>query len=437
MTKWHSKPINFSPLKRRNIEADFSGGEITNDAGALVLREVDNKLNLTASMAKHIKDPRDPNRVDHQVQTMLKQRIFGLSLAYEDLNDHTPLRKDIGFQIATGETGTLASPSTLCRLEQWADRETMIGLHQEIFKLFISQFDKPPNSITLDFDATDNPVHGDQVAGYYHGYYRHECFLPLYVYCGRFPLVSYLRPSWMDQAKHAWAILALLVKALRKAWPEVEIIFRADGGFCREKIFSWCDRNNVKYIAGLAKNSVLERLSQVEIEQAEERYQLTDEKQRIFSSFTYKAGSWNEERPVVVKAEHTDWGSNPRYVVTNIEGDSQHLYENIYCARGEMENRIKEVQLDLFADRTSCHEWWPNQLRLLFSTFSQILIETIRSRFLNDTQLAKATANSIRLKLLKAAAIIVHNSRRIRFLFSSNYVYQKPFQELVESINTS
>ena len=437
MTECYSSSFEFSPLKGRKIEANFSGGDITSDAGALILREVDKKLRLSSSIAQHIKDPRNPKRIIHCVETMVKQRIFGLTLAYEDLNDHDMLRKDTGFQFSHDQLGALASPSTLCRLEQWADRETAINLHQELFKQFISQYTSSPKSIILDFDATDDPVHGKQVAGFYHGYYRHECFLPLHVYCGRFPLVSYLRPSWMDPAKHAWAILALLVKALRKVWPELEIIFRADGGVRRDKILSWCDRHNVHYIVGFSSNTVLERLAQPTITQAKNLHQLTGEKQRIFDHFLYQAGSWKKPRTIILKAEHTISGANPRYLVTNLEGDAKHIYDHVYCARGEMENRIKEIQLDLFADRTSCHEWWPNQLRLLFSTFSQVLIEMLRSRFLHQTQWANATANSIRLKLLKVAAVVVHNTRRIRFLLSTHYVYQGEFRNLVQAINTS
>ena len=437
MTKCYSNPLLFSPLKRRKIEVEFSGGDITTDAGALLLREIDQELDLSSSIAKHIKDQRDPRLITHQLETLIKQRLFGIALAYEDLNDHNELRKDAGLQTAAGQFDTLASPSTLCRLEQWADRKTAIGLHQELFNQFVKQFKCTPKQLILDFDATDDPVHGNQVGKFYHGYYRHECFLPLHVYCGHFPLVSYLRPSWMDPAKHTLAILSLLVKALRKQWPEVEIIFRGDAGFCRDKFMRWCDRQSVKYILGLGQNAALNRFSQSEINSAEKAFESTGEKQRLFKSFLYQAGSWKAERQVIVKAEHTYYGSNPRYIVTNLLGSAQHLYEQMYCARGDMENRIKEIQLDLFADRTSCHEWWPNQLRLLFSTFAYVLVHTLRSKYLASTRWAKSTIGTIRLKFLKVAAVVIQNTRRIRFLFSSHYVYQNDFCELVKAINTS
>jgi hypothetical protein len=429
--------LKFSPLKRRKIEAEFSGGDITTDAGALLLREVDKKLHLCRSLTQHIQDPRRPELITHQLETLIRQRIFAIALAYEDVNDHDQLRKDAGFKIAVSEPDLLASSSTLCRLEQWAERKTAIGFHQALFKQFIKQFKSAPKQLILDFDATDDPTHGNQVGKFYHGYYRHECFLPLHVYCGHFPLVSYLRPSWMDPAKHTWAILSLLVKALRKQWPEVEIIFRGDGGFCRDKIMRWCERHRVKFIIGLGKNEALYRLSKTEIDQAALEFERTGEKQRIFNRFLYKAGSWKNERVVIVKAEHTYYGDNPRYIVTNLSDSAQSLYEEVYCARGEMENRIKEIQLDLFADRTSCHEWWPNQLRLLFSSFAYVLVHTLRSKYLSGTKWAKSTIGTLRLKLLKVAAVVIQNTRRIRFLLSSHYVYQSDFQALVNRLNTS
>ena len=437
MTKCYSNPLQFSPLKRKKVEAEFSGGDITSDAGALLLREVDKKLKLCSSLVPHIQDPRCQDLVTHKLESLIRQRIFGIALAYEDLNDHENLRKDAGFKVSVNELEDLASPSTLCRLEQWADRETAIGLHQVLFTQFVKQFKSAPKELMLDFDATDDLVHGDQVGKFYHGYYRHECFLPLHVYCGRFPLVSYLRPSWMDPAKHTWAILSLLVKALRKQWPEVEITFRADGGFCRDKIMRWCERHDVKFILGLGKNEALYRLSQNQINQAEYEFEATRQKQRIFNSFLYQAGTWKNKRKVIVKAEHTLYGANPRYIVTNLPGSAQSLYEQVYCARGEMENRIKEIQLDLFADRTSCHEWWPNQLRLLFSSCAYVLVHTLRAKCLSGTRWAKSTIGTLRLKFLKIAAIVIQNTRRVRFLFNSHYVYQNDFKTLVHSLNTS
>ncbi len=437
MTKCYTNPLPFSSIKGRKIEADFSGGDITSDAGALLLRESNRQLKLSQAIAQGIQDPRDSRYIEHELETMVKQRLFGLALGYEDLNDHTELRKDVGLQISADQESVLASASTLNRLEQWADRQTSVSLHQILFNQFVSQCAVAPTQLILDFDATDDPVHGDQIGKFYHGYYRHECFLPLHVYCGRFPLVSYLRPSWMDPAKHAWAILKLLVKALRNEWPDVEIIFRGDSAFSKPKMMSWCERNNVGYVLGIGKNQVLTRLSQAEIEQAERLYEQNGIKQRIFTSVMYQASSWVSQRRVIVKAEHTLYGANPRYVVSNLEGSDTDIYDTVYCARGEMENRIKEIQADLFSDRTSCHQWWPNQLRLLFSTFAQVLVNNIRAKYLSGTRWACATVNTIRLTFLKIAAVIVSNTRRIRFLMPSHYPHQRAFSKLVEQLNSS
>ena len=262
---------------------------------------------------------------------------------------------------------------------------------------------------------------------FFHGYYNHHCFLPLYVFCGDQLLVSYLRPSHIDGAKHAWAILALLVRRLRQAWPEVRIILRGDSGFCRHRLLSWCERHDVGYIVGLAKNErLLKRIDHAMVI-VQQLFDLTEEKQREFFQFHYAAGTWHRQRKVIAKLEITGKGRNPRFIVTNLEGDKQALYDKLYCARGEMENRIKEQQLGLFADRTSAHHWWPNQFRLLLSSLAYVLMEAIRRIALEGTELARAQVTTLRLKLLKVGAVILLNTRRIRFLLSSAYPYQELF----------
>ena len=426
--------IEFPPFKRRKIEAQFSGGAITSDGGVMLLRAVDQQVGLTERIAEKMHDSRDPNRVQHQLVDLLRQRVYGLACGYEDLNDHETLRNDIAFQTAVEKDLALGSPSTLCRFEQSADKRLMWSIHEELLNQFIASYEKAPESLILDFDATDDPVHGEQEGRFFHGYYRHYCFLPLYVFCGHHCLVSYLRPSNIDGAKHSWAILALLVKRLRQAWPEVDITFRGDGGFCRHKMLNWCERHGINYIVGLAKNQRLKRLSQPWTEQAEQRYQTEQKKQRLFTDFQYKAETWTHERRVILKAEHMSQGSNPRYVVTNLEEDAQTLYEKVYCARGDMENRIKEQQLDLFADRTSCSLWWPNQFRLMLSTIAYTLINAIRKIALQQTELAQATCATIRLKLFKIGAVVIRNTRRIRLLFSSHYPYRSLFQTISQRL---
>jgi len=296
-------------------------------------------------------------------------------------------------------------------------------MHEVLVEKFIASFAGAPAELVLDFDATDDRVHGLQEGRFFHGYYGDWCFLPLYVFCGEQLLVSYLRPSNIDAARHSWAILKLLVGRLRQAWPEVKILLRGDSGFCRWKMLRWCERHGVDYIVGLAKNTRLLALAGELLQQAAAGHGQSGQKQRLFGWLDYAADTWDRQRRVIVKAEHSEKGSNPRFVVSSLAGDAQAIYDGIYCARGEMENRIKEQQLGLFADRTSCHGWWANQLRLLLSSAAYVLLETIRRVGLRGTELCKAQATTIRLKLLKIGTVILRNTRRIRLLFSSAYPY--------------
>lgn len=438
MTVCSQDSFEFPALKisqtTRKIEVQFSGGEVTSDAGVLLLREVDRKLGLTKEFSKHLADPRNPNLVEHTTLDMLRQRVYGLCLGYEDLNDQQTLRNDTAIQTAVGKDSILASPPTLCRFENRGDRMAAIACHKILLDKFIASHKSAPAELILDFDATDDIVHGNQVGKFFHGYYENYCFLPLYVYCGDQLLASYLRPSNIDGAKHAWAIASLLVKELRKKWPDVKIIFRGDSGFCRQKMLRWFEQNNVGYIVGIPSNAVIKRKTNDLILQAEEEFKKTELKQKLFSEVNYAAKTWDNERRVIVKAEHNDQGENTRYVVTNLEGTPQDLYEKLYCARGEMENRIKEQQLDLFGDRTSCHDWWPNQFRVLLSGLAYVLMETIRREGLQKTELAQAQVGTIRLKLLKIGAVVVRNTRRIKLLLSSHYPYQELFRNLAQNL---
>jgi hypothetical protein len=431
MTNCTGKLFEFPACKRRKVEAEFSGGDVTSDGGILLLRQVDRRLGLTAAVSKFLKDPRDPNKVVHKLHDLVRQRVFGLALGYEDLNDHQTLRDDPGFQAGVDRVERLAGSSTLCRWENQADKDIFWGFHNLMVDQLIASFSSPPKELILDFDATDDPVHGKQDGRFFHGYYDSYCFLPLYVFCGDQPLVAYLRPANIDGAKHTGAMLKWLVGRLRKMWPQVKIIFRGDSGFCRHILLGWCERNGVNYIIGLAKNNRLRNMSKDVLDEAALLYEQTEEKQRLFSDFMYAAGSWKRERRVILREEHSWKGSNPRFVVTDLEGDGQELYEQGYCARGEMENRIKEQQLFLFADRTSCHDWWANQFRLFLSTMAYMLLETMRRIGLHGTEMAQAQCDTIRLKLLKIGAVIIRNTRRVRFMLSSRYPHQELFGLLV------
>ena len=427
MTESNKKFIEFPSCKRRKVQANFSGGDVTSDGGSLLLRQVDRRLRLTARVSQALTDSRRKASCEHDVRSLLRQRVYGLALGHEDVNDHELLRRDPALQTAVDRDRLLASSATLCRFENRADRETALAIHRVIVEEFISSHKRAPRRLILDFDATDDTVHGNQDGRFYHGYYDDYCFLPLYVFCGQRLLVSYLRRSNIDGAKHAWGILSLLVKRFRQAWPNVEIVFRGDSGFCRWRMLRWCDRHSVGYIVGIAKNDCLNGLAKLLLEAAASAFASTGEKQRLFGDIVYAARTWDKKRRVIVKAEHTSKGSNPRYVVTNLAGSAEGLYDKLYCARGDMENRIKEQQLDLFSDRTSCHRWWPNQFRLLLSSLAYTLLEAIRRLALAGTGLAHAQCNSIRLKLLKIGAVVLRNTRRVRLLLSSSYPYQELF----------
>jgi len=434
MPKCTIEQFEFPGLKRRQIVSQFSGGEITSDAGGILLRQIDRRLGLTKSVSEELKDSRRQKSCDHSLLSMLRQRIYGLALGYEDLNDHQTLRNDPAFQTAIEQDYEPASPSTLCRFENKANRQTAWAIHQVIIEQFIASKTSPPAELILDFDATDDRVHGQQEGRFFHGYYDHYCFLPLYVFCEDQLLVSYLRPSKIDGAKHSWAILSLLVKRFRQEWPEVKIIMRADSGFCRHRMLTWCESHNVDYIIGIAKNKRLQETASSLINKAKKHFENTREKQRMFGWIRYGAKSWGGEKRVIVKAEHGAKGANPRFVVCSLSGEALHLYDDLYCARGDMENRIKEQQLYLFADRTSCHAWYANQFRLLLSSLAYMLIEGIRRLALQGTDLARAQSSTIRLKLFKIGAVIIRNTRRIRFLMSSSYPYQEIFYRIARRL---
>jgi hypothetical protein len=396
----------------------------------LLLREADRRLGLTAALNAAIPDPRNPFFIVHEQLTMLRQRIYAIALGNEDLNDHQGLRDDLLMQLAT-ERGIkddlpLASPPTLCRLENRITRPTLVEIAKVLVESFIASHASPPKELILDFDATNDPIHGNQAGRFFHGYYDEYCFLPLYVFCGPRLLVAHLRPSNIDASQHAWAILSLLVKRFRQAWPQVKIVLRGDSGFCRWKMLRWCDRHGVDYIVGIAKNARLLKLAEPLMQLAAAQFEQHKQKQRLFGECRYAAGTWDAERRVIIKAEHSEQGENPRFVVSSLEGDAAKLYDEVYCARGEMENRIKEQQLGLFADRTSCHDFEANQFRVMLSAAAYVLMEFIRREALAGTELESAQVSTIRLKLLKIGAQVVQSVRRVVLRLAEGY----PLKEL-------
>ncbi len=435
MTDCTTEPLLFSSLMRQSIQADFHGGRLTSDGGALLLREADRSLGLIDAINACIFDPRNPFFIAHSQRTLLAQRIFGIALGYEDLNDHQSLREDFLFQLLC-ERGIkkdlpLASPPTLCRLENRVDRQALAQIAAVFIETFIRSQTTPPEELILDFDPTDDPVHGNQEMRFFHGYYDQYCFLPLYVFCGNQLLVAYLRPANIDGAKHSRAILKLLVKRFRRQWPNVRIIFRGDSGFCRWKLMRWCDRHDVGYVIGLARNAVLKRLARPWTETSAAQFAQTHQKQRLFGEFVYGAETWDRERRVIVKAEHVDEGPNSRFVVTNLVGEPQPLYDEVYCQRGDAENRIKEQQLGLFADRTSCHDFVANQFRVLLSAAAYLLMDHLRRQALTDTELAQAQVDTIRLKLLKIGARVVCSVRRVVIHLAEGYPLKDLFLRIL------
>ena len=450
--------IEFKGLGRRRIQAAFDGGHISSDGGSMLLREVDERLGLTLALARCFTDLRDPDRVTHSVLDLARQRVYGLALGYEDLNDHDDLMRDPLLALALGKADpegntrhraadqgkALASSSTLNRLEltppdaSTESRYNKIVCQSEriealLVDTFLGSFAGAPEEVVLDFDATDDPVHGDQEGKFFHGYYGCYCYLPLYVTCGGHVLVATLRTSDRDASDGATEALAYLVGRIRARWPHVRIIARGDSGFARDGFMDWCETHGVYYVLGLAKNARLLRKIGNELVHARELHQRLGHAARVFTHFHWTTRkSWARPRRVIAKAEHLDKGPNPRFIVTNLREDHatpQALYEDLYCARGDMENRIKEQQLDLFADRTSAHTLRANQLRLWFATLAYTLMNAMRRIALKGTRLANATCGTIRLKLLKLGAQLRISVRRFVIHFATACPYQDVFRQ--------
>jgi hypothetical protein len=418
--------MEFGRLGRRVIEANFEGGALSSDGGLMLLRQVDRRTGISRAVAEALHDPRNPFFITHELRDLVAQRLYGLCCGYEDLNDHDTLRHDPLMQTAVGKPDELGSSPTLCRLEQRATFADAVALNKVLAEQFIAGQKSCPDELVLDIDASDIPLHGDQEGRQFHGYYDHYCYLPLYVYCGKSMLACVLRRSRIDGAKNAAAVIKLLVTRLRQEWPGVRIIVRGDSGFCRQRLIRWCERNSVGYVIGVARNARLHEAVEDWERFMRHRFEETGVKQRLIREFRYQAGSWDIERRVITRLEFGAQGSNPRFIVTNLNGLADELYDGLYCQRGEAENRIKETQLDLFGTRASCRKFLSNWLRILFSALAYTLMQRLREVALAGTELANATAATIRVRLLKIGAAIVRNTRRIRILLASHH----PLREL-------
>jgi Transposase DDE domain group 1 len=410
----------------------------------LLLRQADRKIGLLRRVARCFADYRQPERIEQRLEEMLAQRIYGLALGYEDLNDHEQLRQDPLLGVLAGKRNLsepLAGKSTRNRLELTpagspaAERYNKIAYAPEaidewLVTLFLESHRKAPRSIVLHLDATDTPLHGKQEARFFHGYYNHYCYLPLYIFCGDQLLCARLRPSNIDASAGSREEVERIVAQIRKAWPHTQIILRADSGFCREELMAWCEQHDVDYVFGFARNKRLRRKIAKEMRQAKNEQQRTGEPARVFTEFFYQTRkTWSRNRRVVAKAEQIPGKENPRYVVTclpHAAWPTQELYEQLYCARGEMENRIKE-QLSLFSDRMSTESLRSNQLRLYFSSLAYVLVEALRRVGLAETEWAEYQVETIRLRLLKIAAQVRITARKIWIRYAKAYPWKNAF----------
>ena len=445
--------FGFHPQKRREIRAQFNGGAISSDGGSLLLREVEKRIGILRQFAACFTDYRNPDLIEHGVKEMVAQRVYGLALGYEDLNDHEELRNDplLAVLVEKADRGSqvLAGKSTLNRLELTPETASRKERYKKIVldhgavdrllvDIFLQAHAGEPKEIILDLDATDDPLHGEQEGRFFHGYYGHYCYLPLYIFCGEFVLCARLRPSNIDGAAGSVEELKRIVAQIRAAWSQVRIVVRGDSGFCREELLAWCEAEGVDYVLGLAKNERLKAGMAKEMAEAKAQYEQTGRAARLFPEFVYQTRkSWSRARRVVAKAEYLEKGENPRFVVTSLSGEqwpAQALYEEHYCARGDMENRIKE-QLMLFSDRTSTHYLRSNQLRLYFSSMAYVLLQMLRRLGLEGTELAKAQCTTIRLKLLKIGALIRITVRKVWVSLAGGYPYVALFQQVYEKLS--
>jgi hypothetical protein len=456
--------LEFHALGQRKIIGKFDGGNITSDAGGLLLREVEKRTGIIRGFSGCFEDLRNPDLIEHGISELIAQRVYGLALGYEDLNDHDELRYDPLLAVLVGKEDpegkdrvrqrdkgkAMAGKSTLNRLELTPAEPTAAeqrykkiimkpeAIDRLLVDVFVKAHEVAPEQIVLDVDATDDPLHGNQEGRFFHGYYENYCYLPLYIFCGEFLLCARLRPSNIDASEGTVEEIERIIGQIRAAWPEVKIVVRGDSGFCRDTIMAWCETNQVDYVVGFAKNERLKAMIAEESQQAQKLYEETKKGVRVFKDFRYETReSWTRERRVVAKAEHLEKGANPRFVVTSIgkeQMNAQALYEELYCARGEMENRIKEQQLSLFADRTSAGKMRANQLRLYFSSVAYLLMQALRRLGLRGTEMAAAQCQTIRLKVLKIGAQVKVTVRKIWVSLAGGYPYAELFAQVYKNL---
>ena len=453
MTECNQDRFEFASAQgRREIVAEFNGGTVSSDGGALLLQEADSKMNLLARFSQCFIDRRNPVLIEHSIEQMIRQRVYALALGYEDLNDHEQLRQDPLLSALAGKaqpgTEPLAGKSTLNRMELGtgiASRYKKITFWRDsvdelLVSVFLEAHPVAPQQIVLDIDTTDLALHGNQEGKFYHGYYKHYCYLPLYIFCGDHVLCARLRPSSIGPAVGSRKEVERVVQQIRQRWPEVSIVLRGDSGFCSDELMTWCEKNRVDFVVGMARNSRVEGLIQGSLAEAKQQFEATQQPARIFVEFEHETltGTWSRKRRVVAKAEHINGKSNPRFIVTSLDSEGwekQKLYEELYCARGDMENRLKE-QFVLFADRVSASTMRANQQRIYLSVIAYTLMNGLRRLGLQTTTMATAQVGTIRLKLLKIGALIQVTVRKVWVRLASSYPYQALFSQVLQQLRT-
>lgn len=449
-TQCNPKELQFQPLGKRKITGKFTAIDISSDGGLTLLRETDKRFDVISRLARCFTDSRNPSRVKHSVESMLRQRIYGICCGYEDVNDHEELCTDSIMKLCCDSQDALAGKSTLNRLELGPDTDPegrykkiepqFCSIKSLLAQVWMDTYPAPPPQVVIDVDVTDDPLHGNQEGRFYHGYYRKHCYLPLYVFCDDMPLCATLATAGRHPSRGVVEEIRPLVEKIRARWPATRIILRGDGGFSTEEIMSWCEETGVDYVLGMRSNSRLRKRIEKQMRKAWVRSLETSKAARVFKDFGYRTRrSWSRRRRIVAKAEYLPGGPNPRFVVTSLSHEDYsagELYEELYCARGEMENWIKAQQLQLFADRTSTHYLRSNQLRLYMSVFAHILMELLRRFGLKGTDLGCAQYDTIRLKLFKIGVLVKTSVRRVLLLLSETYPYADLFRQVLEKLRT-
>ena len=427
--------ITFSKSKKKKVEGLFKEINITQDGGLLIAKEIDKKYGFSKLVADTIKDKRNKHYIKHQTKEIIEQRVLGILGGYEDLNDHKEISKDDHFQTLIGKEERLASSSTLSRFENSISTNDIHKLLIKMIENFVDRHETRPNKIVLDFDPTDYLVHGEQEKRFYHGYYGGYCFLPMHVFSGDELVATLLKPSSGDGTKDTGAMLKLIVNRIRERWPDMRIVFRGDAGFARKHVLHWCENNKVEYVVGIGGNRVLQRRVEKEMKGMIFKQRESGVDQKRYLSLQYKAGTWKKERRVIAKLEASATGSNMRFLVTNnICDDAEDMYKNNYCPRGDMENKIKQLKLDLKGSRVSAHSFTANQYRNFISGIAYIILTTVRKKLLQGTELAKSYCSQIMLKLFKIGAIFIKRKTKITYLFSNNFPFKHLFCSAMEKL---